>query len=272
MHESRPSEQASPLRLTVLGTRGSMAVSGTAFAEFGGSTSCYLVEAGGESIILDAGTGLMHAPTTFSRTPHILLSHLHLDHLIGLGMYGRLSMTGATTRLYLPAESAEKAKRLLDSLYAPPLWPLGLGDYPGDLVVEALPETLAIGSVRVSSIEGCHPGGCRVLRLDCQGKSIVYATDYECEPVALARLTEFARGTDLLLFDGQYRRDELAAHRGFGHSTAEQGLELMGRCGAKRLLLIHHDPHATDEDLRERERALGTPAARYAREGETVEL
>ena len=88
----------------------------------------------------------------------------------------------------------------------------------------------------------------------------------------VARCIGVGRGTDLLLFDAQYRRDEFAAHRGFGHSTAEQGLELMERCGAKRMLLVHHDPRATDEDLRRREHALGTPAVHFAREGETVEL
>ena len=98
------------MRLTVLGARGSIPVSGPQFALFGGSTSCYMVEAGGETIFLDAGTGLLSAPTAFARPPVILLSHLHLDHVLGLGMYPRLSRPGEKTRLMLPAASAREAR------------------------------------------------------------------------------------------------------------------------------------------------------------------
>ena len=258
--------------LTVLGTRGSMAVCGDDYAVFGGSTSCYLVRAGRQSVLLDAGSGLLKAPLSFPEPPAILLSHWHLDHLLGLGMYGRLSMRGEATRLYAPATSDEAALGRLNALYRPPYWPLKLTQYGGSLDVRVMPETLSLGALSIEATEGNHPGGCLVFRLRHHGKTIVYATDFEHEDGASARLAAFAQGADLILYDGQYCAKDYDAHRGFGHSTPEAGLRLMEASGARRLLLVHHDPTSTDETLRQRERQIGRDDIGFAREGQVIEL
>lgn len=263
---------SSDFSLTVLGSRGSMSVAGSDFTEFGGSTSCYLVQAAQQSVLLDGGSGLMRAPVSFAKPPTILLSHWHLDHLLGLGMYGRLSQAGKRTTLYAPATSDEDALARLDSLYSPPLWPLSLTSYAGELVVRSMPQTLELGPLTIDAIEGNHPGGCLAFRLSYAGRAIVYATDYEHEPVSFERLRRFSRDADLLLYDGQYREDTYEAHRGFGHSTPQKGIELMEACGAKRLLLVHHDPQSTDEEMRQCERNLGRPNVSFAREGEVIAL
>lgn len=262
----------SRLSLTVLGCRGSIAVSGPAYAEFGGATSCYLVQAGEESVLLDAGSGLVHAPAAFAKPPTILLSHWHLDHVVGLGMYGRLARAGDVTYMYAPAASNSDAARMLDGIYAPPYWPLRCGDYPGDLRLRAMPTTLRLGDVFVEAQQGHHAGGCLVFKLTYHGSSIVYASDYEHEPCSFDRLTNFCRGASLVLYDGQYTREEYAIRKGYGHSIADKALELKDASGAEQVLIIHHDPHATDEMLRRRERALGSKGVRYAREGEVVVL
>lgn len=259
------------MRMTVLGTRGSVPVSGACYEEFGGATSCYLVEADGQAIILDAGSGIVRAPCAFDAPPSILLSHLHLDHLVGLGMYGRLAMPGAQTRIYVPGVDAG-GREAFARVFSPPLWPLGLADYGGDVVVRDLPDTLRVGDVLVRSVEGSHPGGSRLIKVECQGKALVYATDYECEPTSFDRLVELCHGADLVLFDAQYDDAELAARKGFGHSSQRGAVELMERSGARRMLLIHHDPNSDDDTLRDREHGLGRTDMRYAREGEVVEL
>ena len=260
------------MRVTVLGTRGSCPVSGTGYNVFGGNTSCYLVEAGDERILLDAGSGLVHAPVQCPKDPVILLSHLHVDHLLGLGMYARLSQPGATTRLYVPAPDAQVAQQAIERLYSPPLWPLSLVDYAGDLRILALPDGLRIGEVSVETERGNHPGGVALIKVCYAGKTLVYATDTEHSPEASARLVEFARGADLLLYDGQYGEDEYESHRGFGHSTPAEGVAIMGRAGVGKLLVVHHEPRSTDQVLLERERAIGRDDVRFAREGETIEL
>ena len=260
------------MRITVLGARGSIPVSGSEYRLFGGATSCYMVEAGGETVFLDAGTGLIAAPSVFPRPPVILLSHLHLDHLLGLGMYPRLSMAGARTRLMLSAASAREAEERLAGLFAPPFWPLRLTDYKGAPEIAPLSPAFQVGELRIECMAGCHPGGCVVFRLRYGGKCLVYATDYEPEADSLAALSDFCRGADLVLYDAQYTAEEYDGRRGFGHSTAECGLTLLEKSGAKRLLLVHHSPGTRDEELLERERALGREDVRYAREGEVFIL
>lgn len=265
--------KSNDMSLTVLGARGSVPVSGPAFIRFGGATSCYAVRAGGELILLDAGTGIVQAPQHDARRVTILVSHLHLDHLNGLGMYGRLSRPGAATTLYLPAKTDEQATEAIEGLYSPPLWPLKLSEYCGELEVRALPNELRVGDVSVSCVEGNHPGGCKAIKVSHGDKSIVYATDYEYEPESFARLVELSRNASLLLFDAQYNDDQLQLHKGFGHSTDAIGLKLLQRSGAKRLLLTHHDPQSTDATLAMREQALRPfPHASFAREGETIAL
>ncbi|MBR3234170.1 MAG: MBL fold metallo-hydrolase [Atopobiaceae bacterium] len=262
----------SDFTLTVLGTRGSMAVYGDEYIEFGGSTSCYLVQAGQKTVLLDAGSGLLKAPVSFPTPPVILLSHWHLDHLQGLGMYGRLSQAGMYTQLYAPAASKENVLKSLNALYTPPYWPLELSGYAGDLDVDVVPKTLDLGPLTVETIEGNHPGGCLAFRLSYEGKVIVYATDYEHEPVSFARLTDFARDANLLLYDGQYSEEDYESHKGFGHSTAQKGIELMKASNAQRLLIVHHDPQSTDTELLQRERRIGRTDVSFAREGEMIAL
>ena len=258
--------------LTVLGARGSLPVSDTKRSRFGGATSCYMVQAGSETIFLDGGTGLVSAPARFEKPPVILLSHLHLDHVIGLGMYPRLSQDGTITRLLFRADTEDEMRALLQQLFSPPFWPIPLTEYKGTLLLEPLKPTLRIGDVTVESIEGRHPGGCLVFRLKYGDKRLVYATDCEPDDPFFLKLISFCDGSDLLLYDGQFTEKDSITKKGFGHSTAEKGVELMERCGAKRLLLIHHDPQASDEKLLRRERRFNSERIRYAREGEEIEI
>ncbi len=237
---------------------------------FGGDTSCYLVQAGTDSIFLDAGSGMIAAPAELPGKPCILLSHLHLDHLIGLGMYPRFSEKGKQTAIYLPAESAEQAHKLLNEIYAPPWWPLTLENYTGDLEIDRLHFPMQLGKIRVDGIPGNHPGGSMIFRLVCGDRMLVYATDFEHGPESTERLRCFARGASLLLYDGQYTPEEYEKKKGFGHSTAEEGIALKDSCGAEKLLLIHHSPTASDDRLQAREDRIGRSDVLFAREGETV--
>ena len=259
------------LRLTVLGCRGSMPVSQRGREIFGGATSCYMVQAGDDCVFLDAGTGLISAPTILPRPPLILLSHLHLDHILGLVMYRRLLVKGAKTLLCLPGKNEREQRKQLNTLFSPPYWPLSPLDYAGDLELVPARFPMRHGALVIESAEGQHPGGSLLFRVSCGEKSLVYATDFE-HGQGLDALARFARGTDLLLYDGQYSEEEYGKRRGFGHSTEEKGLEAMERCGAKRLLLIHHAPESTDKELLMREMRVLRHDARYAREGEVIEL
>lgn len=258
--------------LTILGTRGSMASGDPSFSEFGGDTSCYLVQAGEESIFLDAGTGLMHAPAVFPKPPVILLSHLHLDHIIGLGMYSRLSAAGEKTYLYVPAQTQEEAVQKMDGIFSPPYWPLSLTEYKGSVCIRSLQLPFRVGDVLIEGMTGNHPGGSVIFRLSAQGKSLIYATDYECADESFGKLIAFSKDADMILYDGQYRATDMGQRKGYGHSTLEKGIELLEKSGAKRLLLIHHDPYCSDEGMRKRISGIHRENVGFARQGEMIRI
>ena len=261
------------LQLTVLGTRGSMASCRMDCRIFGGDTSCYMVQAGDDTVFLDGGSGLTTAPAIYPKPPVILLSHLHLDHIMGLGMFTGFFVPEQQSRVYVPycRDSAE-AERALDQVFSPPVWPLKLSQLEGRPDILPMPQSFSVGTIRVDTEEGNHPNGAVLIRLSSEGTSIVYATDYEYSEESFARLARFAAGTDLILYDAQYTEDEYRFCRGFGHSTAEKGLELLQLSGAGRMLLVHHAPSVPDEALLLREKQMNNPRVSYARQGEQIIL
>lgn len=86
-------------------------------------------------------------------------------------------------------------------------------------------------------------------RLTCGGKSLVYATDFEHSTTACKALAEFAVGCDILMYDAQYTEAEYEKYKGYGHSTAAEGVKVARRAAAKKLLLVHHAPNRTDAEL-----------------------
>ncbi len=261
--------QISEIRLEVLGCRGSMPTAGKEMQEFGGDTSCFRLEAQGESLFLDAGTGLTHAHLPQHAPIHILISHPHVDHLLGLPMFPGLTEPGRKVILYGRAAGGLTLQEQVSRLISPPLWPAALSQYPADVRFREDPFPLSIGPFLVTAMTSCHPGGSLIFRVAACGKSIVYATDFEHTEEKTRELTAFAAGADLLLYDAQYTEEEFAVKKGFGHSTAETGTRIQRESGAKRLLLIHHDPRHSDDFLRRRELALG---ARFARQGEEIRI
>jgi ribonuclease BN (tRNA processing enzyme) len=133
-------------------------------------------------------------------------------------------------------------------------------------------------SVRVRAAAACHPNGCLAYRLESHGRSVVYATDTEHDAasgVLDERLVELARGADVLIYDAQYTDAEYAAgKRGWGHSTASEGVRLARAAAVGQLVLFHHDPARTDDGVAaiEAEARRAFTATIAAREGLTITL
>ncbi len=263
------------IRLTVLGARGSVAVSGKDKTEFGCATSSYIVEANGQTIILDAGTGILNAPADLSPglPVTLLLSHTHMDHVLGLPFFSALTRRGCTVNIYGKTRDGLTVEEQLRKFLSPPLWPVWLSVYPAQITFREPELPMEIGGVLVEGIESFHPNGSTVYRLSFGGRSLVYATDFEhSDEASLRALTEFSRDTDLLMYDGQYSVEEYERSRGFGHSTPEMGLRVFRESGAKRLMLVHHDPRHTDDRMRALEEQYGSDTVMFAREGDVITL
>ena len=262
------------MRLTVLGARGSLPVSGKEYDIYGGDTSCYMVEAGDYVIFLDAGTGIIKAPKiSEDKEIVILLSHPHMDHLLGLPFLKELTSKDRKITLYgrilFDKSTAEQINGLFDRLY----WPVTPFELASDfecvdsefpLILKKASDTRTRDAlipenddhILIETVSLPHPGGCLGFKITHQGKKIVYMSDCELVEGDLNSLTDFADKADLLLCDSQYTKEEYISHRGYGHSTPELAIELKEKSNCAKLVMIHHDPFHTDEQLGSIEKKL----------------
>lgn len=240
------------MTITFLGTRGTAPVDDPQYSEYGGATLCILLSAGGQHILLDGGSGLVSLPDSLSSDPdevHLLLSHPHADHMSGIPVCPAFFSGRSTLHLYAAPRGGLGAEAQLRCLMSPPLWPVGPEVFTPPAQFTDIVSDFSIGPVDIRVMEGLHPGGCSVFRLEYGAQSLVYATDFELSPPH-NDLLAFARGCSLLLFDGHYSEEELPQTKGFGHSSWELAAQLALACEAERLGIIHHAPWRTDRQLR----------------------
>ena len=262
--------------VTILGTRGSVPICGPDYVKYGGATTCVLVRLAGTVIALDAGTGLLKLPADVLALPtlNLLLTHVHLDHVLGLPMSPYVMTRGKRVELYAAQRGGMTVYEALKRVYSPPAWPITPDCFAAELALHPVAPEFTVGGVTVRSMEGVHPGGVTLFRLSAGGKSVVFMTDCTITPATRPQLLEFAADCDLLLCDGQYSADEWAGREDFGHSRWIAALHLAADCGAKMLRIVHHDPTHTDAfldavagNIQDHDGAYG-----FAREGEVITL
>ncbi len=260
------------MKVTILGARGSMPVEGPEYTEFGGGTTCVLVETESQAIFIDAGTGIIKAPAIANKDISILLTHPHLDHLLGLPFFEVLRSKGKQINFYACVRDGKTAKEQIDGLFDVPYWPCKIENYPAEVIYHDLKLPTMIGDVKVEGIEAIHPGGSIVYKLIHEGKSVVISTDYEFDEEMSGDLVDFAKDTDLLLMDAQYTEEEYKERMGFGHSTLKQAMKVFKECNGKNVRFVHHDPFHNDEFLRNLEQPIKSTQIMFAREGEEIVL
>jgi len=268
------------------GVRGSIASAGGHTVGVGGNTSCVEVEAGPTRICFDAGTGLRAFGTHLGAAPlelHLLLSHFHWDHIQGFPFFGPAYIPGNKLHVYGPERSVPRGSDVrgaLDAQMRAPHFPVGLEAMRAELDFRALPAgaAFAVGEAMVRTAAACHPNGCLAYRIDHGGRSMVYATDTEHDGRTGAldtQLVELARGADVLIYDAQYTEAEYhAGKRGWGHSTATEAVRVARAARVGQLVLFHHDPSRSDEDVAriEEETRQLFRLTTAAREGLTITL
>ncbi len=278
--------------LRAFGVRGSIPSPGPTTVRYGGNTVCNrLVLSDGSNVILDAGTGMRElgkqlldegVPTPL----HLLLTHLHWDHVIGLPFFAPLYRAETRLLLYpLPNDRQEERRRgqvLFDGVH----FPVRAEDIPAGLdPVEDRSPVWRVGSAEVRRIALNHPGGAQGFRIDdADGSSVAYITDNELSPpgpitTSVEALAEFVRGVGLLIHDAQYTTADLPAKHGWGHSRIDEVLQLAELAETPHVLLFHHDPDRDDDQLdriqaeaSEWMRDHGGARATVAHEGLTVSV
>jgi phosphoribosyl 1,2-cyclic phosphodiesterase len=250
------------VKVTPYGVRGSIASPGPATARYGGNTSCVRVTGSdGTVLVLDAGTGIrslgLALPPGLARVD-VLLTHLHMDHIIGLGFFGPLFNPDMEVHIWGPASATLSLEARLRRYLAPPLFPVMLRDLPCRLELHHTGRgRFSIGPFGVRAARVCHPGPTVGYRIETETSSLAYLPDHE--PALGARRFpldaewtsgfELAQGVDLLLHDAQYTRKEYPRHAGWGHSTMHDAVAFARLAGVMHLVPFHHDPGRDDAAL-----------------------
>jgi ribonuclease BN (tRNA processing enzyme) len=257
---------------------------------YGGNTSCVGVTlSDGTRLVLDAGTGIRTIAGDEiepGRQIHMLITHLHLDHIQGLLFFEPLFHPESDITIWGPAAPGRSLRDRIGRYMSAPLTPVEVRELPCQPSFRSCPVSeWRIGSARVWAEAVTHRGPTLGFRIEDAGQILCYLPDHEpaiigpvdqLEPEWLSGFA-LARGADVLIHDCQYTDHEYPAHFGWGHSALSHALAFAKRCEVKRMLLFHHDPAHTDEQLdllaetsRDQWRELGgrEGAISLAREGD----
>jgi ribonuclease BN (tRNA processing enzyme) len=245
------------VKIRLLGVRGSTPAPGPEFVRYGGHTSCVAVFADGAdrpSLILDAGTGLRSATGLLGGAAYegaIVLSHLHWDHMQGLPFFAAGDRAGARVDLYLPGQDGKSGRDLLAQSFAPPAFPITPEGLHGTWGFHALSDgSHRIAGFDVTAVDVEHKGGRTFcLRVADDRGSFAYLPDHAPGSAVSAELRSILRGVDFLLHDAQFLEAERPMAVDYGHATVEDAVRLATASDVGRLVLIHHSPARTDDEL-----------------------
>ena len=250
------------MNATFWGTRGSLACPGPETMRYGGNTPCVEVcGPEGTRLILDAGSGLRRLGADLKRSVKrvdLLLTHLHLDHIIGLGFFWPLHDPEMEVHFWGPKSETQDLKTRLCCYLSPPLFPVHISDLPCKLTLhELLCDRFEIGEFTITSDLICHPGPTLGYRIETADAALAYLPDHEPAlgvpnfPLSGDWTSGYhlAKDVDLLIHDATYSAEEYPSHAGWGHSSMTQAIQFATLAQVRRLALFHHDPSHSDFEL-----------------------
>lgn len=244
--------------VTFHGVRGSTPCQSDDVARHGGNTSCVSLHVPGERpLLFDLGTGLRYYAETMGPDDAFdgtaLVSHLHWDHVQGLPFFKPLLREGARMTIHAPAqEDGRHPGEVLMQTIRPPLFPVGLRQINGEIVVHRAKPQFWVGNYSVHTGDVPHNGPTTGYRVEYEHQSVTYISDHQQpdDPEHIAdSVLELCRNADLLIHDAQYTPSEFEQKRTWGHCTVEYAVWVAAQAKVKRLALFHHDPFHDDDTI-----------------------
>lgn len=265
------------------GTRGSFPSARKDTIIYGGHTSCVEIRtSNNQLIILDMGTGLLDLGNellkekNYPTEAHVFVSHYHWDHIFGFLGFTPLFNPNFTFNMY-GKKDVMTPKEIMDYIQNPTFWPVDMSMLNAKINLNEIDQTKLYidDNIKVTFTLHGHPNGANTYRFTIDDTVIVYATDCEHPIDSLNKnVIEQSRDADILIHDAQYTDDELPNHKGWGHSSWQQAIEVAKEANAKQLVLYHHDPYRSDTDLAfiEQEAQSIFPNTIAAKQGHTITI
>ena len=226
---------------------------------YGTNTPCVQIDGGDEVVICDAGSGirdlgrkLVMKGADMPKEIHLLMSHLHWDHIQGFPFFIPAYIQGVTINIYGCHHNIEKT---FVAQQENPTFPVALRDMGSQINFHHLSceEEYEIGNLNISLIEQPHPGTSYGFRFRQNEKTVVYSTDAEHGDNSQSAdypYLKFINGADVLIFDAQFNlADHLFTKQNWGHSSNLTGVELAVRGTVKKLVLFHGEHTFGDHEL-----------------------
>lgn len=250
------------MKVTLWGTRGSIASAGPDTVKYGGDTSAVELRTRNDRVvILDAGSGIRRLSSLLREEERvdILLSHLHMDHVQGLPFFGPLLDPAIEVHIWGPISTTRTLRARLARYLSPPLFPVRVRELPEVVFHDVPPSHFEIDTLRIAADLITHPGATLGYRLTENDVTLAYLPDHEpalgCDRFPMepewTSGYELASGADVLIHDAQYTDEEYAERVGWGHTSASQLALFAEMTGVGRLVTFHHDPAHTDALLDE---------------------
>jgi phosphoribosyl 1,2-cyclic phosphodiesterase len=257
------------MRIQFWGTRGSIPSPGPHTVRYGGNTPCVELRTdSGRLVILDAGTGLRELGRSLVERAggapirgDIFVTHAHWDHIQGLPFFGPVFQGGNRFGIWGMRSMETSIDRVVRDQMNPVVFPVTFEQLAAVIDFHEIgAESRAIDGFIVQAIQVRHPGGALGYRFTEPGngeRALVYISDnelnagvsYDHGASTREELVEFARGATVLVHDTMYTDEEYDLHRGWGHSTYREAVDLALDAGVQTLVLFHHKPERTDEDV-----------------------
>lgn len=255
--------------VTFWGVRGTIPTPGPHTARYGGNTACIEVrDPSGHLVILDAGTGIRSLGRLLQGSAgsngvraDIIVSHAHWDHIQGLPFFAPLFIKGNHLTVWGPKQGDVGMDTILKTLMQPVTFPVPLEALAAKLDMKHVgAEPISAPGCTITAMRVRHPSVTMGYRLTFPGgQSLVYVSDdelgpggeYPVGPTWRDDFVRFIGDADLLVHDSMYTPEEYPGHRGWGHSTFVETVELALDAGAKRVALFHHEPEHSDSSLDE---------------------
>jgi phosphoribosyl 1,2-cyclic phosphodiesterase len=268
------------MRARIWGCRGSVATPGETTLRYGGNTpSLEIRSAADELVVVDAGTGIRNLGRTLREQGpariHLLLTHMHLDHVEGLGFFAPILDASRTIVVWGPRPRDRSLAEAVQAYLSPPLFPVDFADVAASFEFnEVWEDRWQLSGMTITSRPVTHPGPTVGYRIEEGRRALAFVPDNELGLDPRSAL-ELAAGADVLLHDCQYTPEEYRTRAGWGHTSVDQLAAYAREAEPSRLFMFHHDPSHSDDMLEsmrdDLERQAGMPVE-IAAEGLELEI